>query len=217
MKFKFIVWSFALSMMLFSCGNDKKTDKTTASTPKPAVAQTCTYTPIKEGIKVHWTAFKTTKRIGVKGTFDDVKAETKVNAKSISNMINATTFLIHTSSVNSNNEGRDKKLVEFFFGKFASTDIAGLMQSALGDNMKGEGNINLTMNGMAKDVPYTYTVEGDILKVHTVIDTDKWNGQKAIASINKACKDKHTGADGVSKTWNDVDVVVEVPFTRNCK
>ena len=39
---------------------------------------------------------------------------------------------------------------------------------------------------------------------------EKWDALEALASLNEACKVLHTGADGVSKTWEDVAITGSV-------
>jgi len=218
MKIKFIAFSFMFSLFLFTCSNDKKTNEKSIETNSTAKQSTdCSFTVNEDGIKVNWTAFKTTKKVGVNGTFDNVDTEIKPNANSITHLITGSTFKINTSSVNSNKPDRDAKLVSFFFEKFVNMDITGLFVSATGNNKLGKGTVNLTMNGVAKDVLYTYSVVENEVKINTNIDTDLWNGQAAMVSINKACEKLHTGDDGVSKTWKDVDVNVVIPFKKDCK
>ncbi len=217
MKIKLLAFSFMFSMLLFTCSSDKKTNAKSTTTSTAKQSTDCSYSAQKEGIKVNWTAFKTTKKVGVNGSFNNVDTETKPVANSITHLITGSTFKINTSSVNSKNEDRDKKLVSFFFGKFANMSITGLFKNATGNNTSGKGTVNVTMNGIAKDIPYTYIATENEVKINTNIDTDLWNGQSAIASINKACEKLHTGEDGVSKTWKDVDVNVVIPFKKNCK
>jgi len=64
------------------------------------------------------------------------------------------------------------------------------------------------MNNITQELPFTYTIAGNIFTMKTVMDINKWNGQAAIVSLNVACKDLHKGADGVSKTWNEVAIEV---------
>ena len=42
------------------------------------------------------------------------------------------------------------------------------------------------------------------------MNMEDWKATKAIATLNKACFELHKGADGISKTWNEVLVKVEV-------
>ena len=40
------------------------------------------------------------------------------------------------------------------------------------------------------------------------------NALDALASLNKACYDLHTGSDGVSKTWEDVAIKASVQLEQ---
>lgn len=229
MKIKFIILSILVSTLFLACGSDGNPNDTTEGKSSPAPTNSkgeiikpqetgCKYSADNNGVNVNWTAFKTSKKVAVGGTFDDVKVESKAGVTSIAQLITGTTFKIMTNSVNSNKPDRDKKLVDFFFGKFVSTtDISGLFKSCNGDNAGGKGAMNLTMNGVSKDISFVYNVSDTHIEITTLVDTYLWNGQNAIASINKACEKLHAGDDGVSVTWKDVEVKVMVPLSKDCK
>ena len=42
-----------------------------------------------------------------------------------------------------------------------------------------------------------------------------WNALGALESLNKVCFDLHKGADGVSKTWEDVAIEVSTFLRKN--
>ena len=44
------------------------------------------------------------------------------------------------------------------------------------------------------------------------MNLDDWSAQKAVASINLACKELHKGKDGVSKTWSEVGIDISTTF-----
>ena len=44
-----------------------------------------------------------------------------------------------------------------------------------------------------------------------------FDAQAAMDAIGEACAEKHTGGDGERKFWPDVDVVVIVPISKDCK
>lgn len=202
-----------------ACKSDSKPTNTESKehSTTQAVTQNCKYGVNSDEVKVNWTAYKTTKRVGVKGTFNDVQIKTASNTPDITTLIRATAFMIQTSSVNSNNEERDGKLVKFFFKKMlGDLKITGSVKSVDGNDKTGSGMISLQMNGESKEAPFTYAVEGSMLTLTSEINTDLWNGQAAIASINTACEDLHKGEDGVSKTWPDVSISVAVPLVVTC-
>ena len=219
MKSKFFILAL-LAVSVLACKSDTKTQDSTPKTTESSASSTnaCKYGVKAEGVKVNWTAFKTTKRVGVKGTFDSVELNTANGTPSLSTLMMATSFKINTKTVNSNNPGRDEKLVNFFFGRMTGNlAITGNIKSVAGDNEKGKGIVNVNMNGVSWDAPFDYAVVSDTLTITTNINTNNWNAQDAITSINKACEDKHKGEDGVSKTWPDVDVNVVVPLVVDCK
>ncbi len=48
-----------------------------------------------------------------------------------------------------------------------------------------------------------------MLSIH--LDVLLWNGEEALKTLNKECYELHTGTDGISKLWPDVDVVLKIP------
>ena len=53
-------------------------------------------------------------------------------------------------------------------------------------------------------------MKGDSMFISTTVNVMEWNGQEAMDSLNVACFDLHKGADGVSKTWSEVDINASV-------
>ncbi len=220
MKSTFFILAAFFAVSFVACKSDTKTQDKTNSTTEATSSEgsSCKYGVKVNDVKVNWTAFKTTKRVGVKGTFNDVEINTANGTPSLATLMMATSFKINTKTVNSNNPGRDEKLVNFFFGRMTgSLAITGNIKAVVGGNDKGKGIVTINMNGVSWDTPFEYTVTNNVLTLSTNINTNNWNAQDAIASINKACEEKHAGEDGVSKTWPDVDVSVVVPLVVDCK
>ncbi len=154
---------------------------------------------------LRWTAYKTTDKLGVKGTFKSIIVENNSKASAIENIINSTKFKIPTESVYSGNAPRDILIKDFFFGAMMNTDTIYGNFSAAKD---GKGIVKIKMNEVEYKNNFTYTFVNDSLKIHTTILLDNWNGKKALSSLHEKCFDKHTGPDGISKTWSDVDVEI---------
>ena len=58
----------------------------------------------------------------------------------------------------------------------------------------------------------------NVLKLRAQISLDEMGAYKAYNSISAKCYDLHKGADGISKTWDEVNVILDVPFTKeDCK
>jgi len=155
---------------------------------------------------IKWTAYKTTEKIPVSGTFKTIEI---VNAKEVNSpkeALNGIEFKIPVNSIDSKNEGRDAKLVKDFFGSMKDTDyLSGTIK--LNDNDKGF--VHLKMNGIGKDFPITYVTSDQIIEINATMNLDNWQAQAAIDALNKVCFDKHKGPDGISKTWSDVTLNIK--------
>jgi len=220
MKSKFFILAALFAVSFFACKSETKTQENSSESAEApsAEGESCKYSVKSNDVKVNWTAFKTTKRVGVKGTFDNVEINAANGTPSLSTLMMATSFKIDTKTVNSNKPDRDVKLVEFFFKKMAGDyTITGNIKSVVGGNDQGQGIVTINMNGVNWDTAFKYTVTDKVLTMTTSINTNNWNGQGAISSINKACEEQHKGDDGVSKTWPDVDVSVLVPLDIDCQ
>lgn len=113
-------------------------------------------------------------------------------------------MIIHTNSVNSGDAIRDPKLRNSFFKIFNTDEIKG----ELLDAENGKGALELKMNDQVNATEYSYSLNNDTLFINTHLDLTQWNGKAALDTLNKECNVLHTGTDGVSKLWSDVDVVL---------
>jgi hypothetical protein len=152
---------------------------------------------------INWTAYKTTEKKPVKGIFKTVNVvKTKVSTNPFE-AINGIEFSIPVNSIDTKKPNRDTKIIKSFFGSMKSTQsITGRIN--LGEN--GKGDVDLSMNGITTKLPITYVISGQLVEINATLNLDNWKAQLAIATLNKACNEKHKGADGISKTWNEVNI-----------
>ena len=73
-----------------------------------------------------------------------------------------------------------------------------------------------TLNNIEKEVTLDYKVNDNKISLIGEIDLANWNGDDAIASLNKVCEDLHKGEDGVSKLWSVVELNIEASLDKNC-
>lgn len=142
---------------------------------------------LSSAAELKWTAFKTPDKVGVSGTFKDVKME-------------GNRFVINTASVSSGDASRDEKLKKYFFENLTNMEIIGtfglLKEQVL--------PVIITMNGMEKTVYFKYSEEGSKAYFKGKIDiVNDFMGNIALEALNKACYDLHAG-----KTWSEVDLEV---------
>lgn len=189
----------AIMIGLASC--EKKKEE------KPKEEATVVYAIDGNASSMQWTAYKTSDKLPVRGTFKKISIDQGGKSADMVGALNDLSFEIPVTSIFSNDTLRDGKLVRFFFDIMENTSqLKGKFQVA--DDSKG--TIALSMNGMNKDLPFDYTVSGDTIVVNATMMVDNWGAQAALASLNEACKELHTGPDGVSKTWNEVGIQAKI-------
>lgn len=188
-----------LTLSIFACSKEKKSSEKTEVTD--------TYTVDAANSSMQWTGYKTTDKVAVKGTFKEVNVINLGTGSTASESLEGLEFEIPVSSIYSKDTIRDGKLDKLFFqvmentlslkGKFSVTDAS-------------SGNIALNMNGLTKDLPFTYSMSKDTLLIDATMDLKTWQVQNALESIHQACLELHTGADGVSKTWDEVGISAKI-------
>ena len=192
----------AILLTTYACKNEKKAPETTAQTTENT-ATTNNFVVKPEGTTVKWTAYKTTAKKGVGGEFTTLKFNEKSGA-SPEQALNNLNFSIPISSVFTNNAGRDTKIKTYFFGKMLDTDfIKGTIKVVNGTYLA-----SLTLNGVTKDLPLNAEINGRRVALTGTMQLKNWNALEALASLNKICYDLHKGADGISKTWEDVSIEI---------
>ena len=200
-----------VSFLLASCGGSGEED---VNVEDPIVEETCTYSYDPTSTVLTWTAFKLTEKIGVNGTFDVITVSANDGQEEMLDVLLGATFEIPISSLNSQDEVRDPKLKNSFFGNMAETEmISGTIISI--DEFNAV--VDIRMNGLTVEYDGQVTVEENTVSMNTTIDVLDFEGQEAMDSLSVVCAEKHTGEDGVNKFWNDVEIVVKTTLLKECK
>jgi len=199
---------------LFSaCTECKKHQKTETSVV--AEKEDCLYSFDESAVKVFWAAYKTTDKLKVVGKFKKLSTtKTKEQFSSVEELVNGVNFSINTASSASGDESRDLSLNDYFFKLFTDNfEING----SLAEMNEGSVTAHLDVLGLDKRMILSYSLEENMLKMKGTLSLEDFGVVKAYNSIHNKCIDLHTGADGISKTWDDVDVIIEVPILKDCK
>jgi hypothetical protein len=179
---------------LISCKNEKSGS---TEVEKP-VAQ---FNVSEAGSSMEWTAYKTSDKVPVKGTFKEIRVVSSNGGDNAAGALSDLGFEIPVRSIFTNDSIRDGKLQKFFF---AVMENSMTLKGKFNVETETSGKLEISMNGLSKTLPFDYKVEQDTIHVNATMDLNDWGAQAALESLNEACKVLHTGSDGVSKTWNDV-------------
>jgi hypothetical protein len=194
---------------LFSACTETKTKDTTAI-PVLTEKADCLYSFDESAIKVYWAAYKTEDKLKVVGQFKELKTDrSDQQFSSLAELVNGINFSINTASSASGDEIRDVSLKEYFFKLFtANFEINGSLAEM------NEESITATINmfGTAKTIELTYSVDKGVLKMKGALSLEEFGAINAYNSIHTKCFDLHKG-----KTWDGVDVIIEVPISKDCQ
>lgn len=206
---KSIVYLGILSVALIftSCGGDE------AKTEEAAQEQACFYKYNSGSTVLEWTAFKFTEKAPVKGTFNEITYEGKESSDDLEDLVKSMSFSIQTASVETQNEERNGKIAKLFFETIGTPVIKAKVLKL----ENGKATLEIMMNELSKEVTGEYKLEDNKFSFTGTIDVANWNGMKGIETLNAACKDLHTGADGKSKLWSEVDLSFTTEFSSDCE
>ncbi len=161
-----------------------------------------------------WTAYKTTARIPVSGTFKQIEWKNLQQASSPVECVKNLYFKINTSSIFTDNPERDKTLYEYLFGQMLEGNF---IEGRVAEVDKKNHRIRtvIRMNGLEKSLEFPYQMNDSVMHASVNIDLEKdFMAGEALYFLHTACKDKHTGEDGISKTWPDVKLETEIHFSQ---
>ena len=211
-KTKIIPYLLSLSFLL-SCNTVQeqniKVEEKKNETVKP---DTCIYSFSDSTIKLFWAGYKTTDKLKVLGSFQEITtnhADQKFS--SIEDLVNGMTFSINSKSSESGDPIRDANLRDYFF-------------NYLTDNFQINGHIseyndafvtaNIDVLGIDRQVKFSHSVANNVLKMRALISLEELGANIAYSSISDKCYELHKGPDGISKTWDEVNVLIDVPLIK---
>ena len=169
------------------------------------LAGECTYRVMD--FEIGWEAYKTPAKIGVEGTFGNVKLSAMPD-KTVTGLLEGAKVVIDTGSVNSKNSGRDAKLVKFFFNTQGVDTITAEIKKVT----QSTAELEITMNGVTRTVPMKLEFDGEDVEAEGYVDLADFDMLPSLKSINKACYDLHKG-----KTWQDLEIEFEIKTMEKCK
>ncbi len=177
-------------------------------------AKSCTLSYSPADLKVEWTAFKTTAKVAVSGTFKEVAVKGPSQGGSVEELLKNSQVEINGKSIHSGNEGRDMNIREAFLAKLAKD--AAFKGTFSGITSSGF-TLMLDFNGMQREVPMTYSTKDGVFVATGGFDLLDFKANAAYDGIHERCKELHKGADGVSKTWSEIQLKIQAPFKDSCK
>ena len=168
---------------------------------------------VPNSAKVEWTAYKTTDKIPVKGYFPYIALRGLRDGNTPEEVLAKAEFIISTESLSTGDPSRDAKIINSFFGLMKdSGSLTGRFIPA-----KDKPRLRVKMNGFSVDVPAETNFENDLFRLTVRIRLSDFGALEMLAELNRTCLELHKGADGISKTWEEVDVTGTVLFRNKAQ
>lgn len=198
-----------MSVGMIAISSCSDTGNQTENTP----SESCLLALVDTSVVVKWTAYKTTEKIGVSGTFDIVKVSGNSKAETAVDVLKNASFEIPVNSVNSGVSDRDGKIFDHFFSTMLNTDVlAGQVLEVGAEQWK----VGLVMNDVRDTLVFDYNEQKGGVSLVATLDLAKWNALASADSLNTVCYDLHKGADGISRLWPDVKLEISAILKQDC-
>lgn len=204
---------FMIAVGFIACSGNHNTANEEAEAGNELSQENCVYTYTEGSLNVKWTAFKTTEKVGVSGSFDTISVNGIQTSNSATEMFANADFSIPVSSINSSNPDRDKKILEHFFGTMVETSTLNGKVLGMTDS---DCSVLINMNGVADTCVFNLSKNDTAVSLVGVIELANWNALQSANALNTVCFDLHKGADGVSKLWPDVKLEITAGITKKC-
>lgn len=170
----------------------------------------CSFEYVKDGSSVNWVAFKTPKKVGVKGSLSEFKINSKA-ATTAYGILEGATFEVNSQSVVTGDKARDAKIMTFFFKKMLNKAMITGKVLKVTDKT---AEVELSMNGKTQVAVLNSTFDNakNVLNLKGKIDVLNFDMKSNLETLTKACGALHEGV-----TWPDVEIELVAAVKKSCK
>lgn len=199
--------------VMFACGGSEEESASEEESGEETTENACIYKYDNASTSLNFTAFKLTDKVGVDGSFMEISATGK-ESEDMYGVFEGMSFEVPVSSLNTQDETRDYKIKNSFFGNLESSDM---LTGTVNSMDASTANVTVNMNGNSVDYDAEIKTEGQDIKMLFTLDILDFDGQIAIDSLGVVCEAKHTGPDGVNKLWSDVNIAAKTTLIKECE
>lgn len=215
-KFKYLISPLLLVILFTFCNTKNKTE--ISDTAKQEILykiDMLNRSDRDENTSVNWTAYKTNSKTPVSGSFKDFSSDRENQSfNSVEDLLNGLNFSISSLSSSSGSDLRDSNINDYFF-KYLTDNykINGTLKKLNNDSI----DVLFDVFGEEKIISFSYSKHvipscpyGDqLIEIKGQINLVNQFNKTAFDSIHNKCYDLHKGDDGISKTWEEVDVHIK--------
>ncbi|MEE2953758.1 MAG: hypothetical protein VX347_01130 [Bacteroidota bacterium] len=196
-----------ISIILMSCSNTKDSEKNIQDTLEFKKEEVL-YSIDPNKVDIIWGGFKTTEKVKVVGVFEEFSFDRNGEFfPSIEALLSGMKFEIQTNSSNSGDPIRDLNLTNNFF-KLVTKEF--IIKGAFGDFEKDSVTVNFDLFSESAPLKLAIDFNNSVLQLKGKVNMKtQFKSSKAFDRIHEVCYELHKGNDGISKTWEEVDIHIK--------
>lgn len=160
-----------------------------------------------QNVNVGWTSYKTMAKIGVSGTFNDVKLTKSKNISSINDALVGTSVALNMANIDAKAAIKTTNILKFFAPKLASQKLNATIVKVNAKTI----DLEIALNGKTQTVPMKYTLDGGVMLANGFIDARDFGFEGALKNLNTNV------AGHKNKGWLDIDINFELIYNNKCK
>ena len=160
-----------------------------------------------KSVAIGWTSYKTMAKIGVSGTFKNVKLTTSKEHSNIQNALVGTSVQLNMANIDAKAAIKTTNILKFFAPKLASQAIDAKIVKVSEKSL----DLAITLNGKTKIVPMSYTLDGGVMLAKGVIDARDFTMSDALKNLNSNV------AGHKNKGWLDIAINFELIYEDSCR
>ena len=211
--YKYLLIPSILIFSLSFCNNKQEQESNKNSIQQDGILYKLDMTA--ENTEVNWIGYKTNEKTPVSGSFSEFSSDRENQSfNSIDDLVDGLNFSVSSLSSSSRDDNRDLNLKDHFF-KYLTDNfkINGTLGKPINDSIDVYFDV-LEENNPIRFAYSTYLTTSKysdkIIQIKGKLNlVNQFNGE-AFNNIHKQCFDLHKGSDGISKTWEEVDVDIKV-------
>lgn len=159
-----------------------------------------------DNAQVNWTSYKTLAKVGVSGTFNEVKLQTNKNAIDIKNALLGSSVKIDIKNIDAKAQIKTDNILKFFVAHLDNTDINAKIKNVYKDTL----DVEITLNNMTKTIPMNYRIENNKIVSNGVIDGLDFALVPALKVLNTQV------AGHLNKGWYDIPLSFSLDYKNKC-
>ena len=160
-----------------------------------------------KSVNVGWTSYKTLAKIGVSGTFSDVKIKKSQNRSNIQSALEGTSVSLNIANIDAKADIKTSNILKFFAPELANKAINATIVKVAEKQLA----LQIILNGVKQIIPMSYTLDGGVMSASGVIDAREFGMEGALTNLNR-----HV-AGHKNKGWLDIAINFELIYTNKCK